>query len=519
MGKEKKRKKLAEVKIPEGVQRLFTKFVFWIANKYPKEDESLLGKLRYLATSEPEVARKLSKHYESNTQLTLLGFRMTEIYTEDEIPKLLTTIQKRFGKGLRDPSFVERITTDWPTTGYTRIGSMSRASFGPRGNLSETIKVKRLREEIERVDISFYKFLPSMVGLGYDIYLTKEAQEKHKSLLQDKSLGEEILLKSYYPSIQFFSFSGISGIPASFRKASSWVDSILSDTTHLIVDLFGGLLSSKNSGGTEKLPAIEVYVANPEITHERKWLEENRGFLYEFGIDTFNIFRGPGILFCWGDKNFRSNVIENHKIILSPRLFFKKAKHVSKNQITPEYTHLYLWSNLSDWFPFLGSIYLINHLRSSMNWFRKEISKTANKIPGFGIQLQVKVLARFQKSHYLFRQFEKESGTFLTEKRATFSAESDLSYLNILKLKKAKRSIYAHFASVINWQREIMLPHFSILETFYSDYVRLINSNVTNRLSQIAIFIALFTLIVSFISGNSPFWRALFSIIEKLFKN
>jgi hypothetical protein len=478
-----------------------------MAVRYPFNDESLFGKLKYLAVSEPESVKKLYQHYESTVDLTLHGFRLTEIYAEDEIPKLLNAIQRKFGWKISDPDFINSVLSHPSSTGYSRVGSLSPTPFTTGGFQGETTQVKDLRREIERIDITFYKFLPSLIGLTFDVYLHKDARAEHKNHFLDRSPNGEIIIKSYYPSLHFFSFLGPTYVPASFSKTSTWINSLLVDTTRVIADLFGGLLSA-NQSNARKLPTIEIYIAQPEITQEKKWLDKNRHFLHAFGADPFNTFVGSGILFCWGDRSMRNNEIGNHKIILSPQLFFKKIKYVNRNQITPEYTHLFFASNLNDWAPFLCSIYLIEYLESAISWFKKEISRTANRIPGFGIQSRVKVLARFQKSYFLFRQFEKESEKFLSAK-PTFSSMSNLAYVDVLNRLKTRRTIYQYFDEIIKWNKELLMPNFSILETFYSDYLSLVNSSVTNRLAQIAILIALFTLIFSLLSENNPLWRIL----------
>jgi hypothetical protein len=488
-----------EISIPKPLRYIISKSLFYIAANWAKERSGVFEELRAIDSInwKTDALKKIeAKYLESDvSKFELVGVRIIELFTQDELSRLKEIVQRVFLQDNFERNVAEIFSSDWQSTGFSRIGTIAhsarkilsgRASFG----------LSTLPSEISHIDVTYYRFLPSMAGIAYDIYFSKEGIEKHFELMLKQSIAPKAtLLTSYFPFLKIFGFSGSGYSPGAHRKAPVWLETIVGKTHKILAGIFGSTSSRSNS-----IPTIEVYSLDQTIGDIRVWLEHNYRFLHDFDIDPRSVYGNDSMLFCWGEKRYRSSGRKNNRVILFPKELMKTSAGKGKPSAFTLFHQL--WGHLGDWFPYLASFYLLDLINLTLENFRTEILEKMDKRSRFKIIDHASLLQKFQKDYYLLQILKQGAElTILENPNGVYSDESNLPYLSLSKSPRKEKKLLERLAEMIKEYNNQLITRNSLLENWYSAYLTTLNTSETYRLSRIAILISIIALLWSVVDG------------------
>ena len=232
-----------------------------LAETLPRFGRGFIGNLQSIRQHQRERAEKLyvETRAPSGADATYLGFRLLELFPAEECPKLVSGLRRLFPTTPYGRDQIDRFGTRVPDLfhgGWSNIGTLCREK--PWLSTLQARIVPELPEEVQRVDISVHKVLPSAVVVALDVHLSDTATTELRRLHD----------RRYLPATRFHSWRpwrkhgwGRSESPAEWAMQDAiieWQTQLHSGVESVVAPYLNGFFR-RSEGGAGRLPCIDIF--------------------------------------------------------------------------------------------------------------------------------------------------------------------------------------------------------------------------------------------------------------------
>lgn len=320
------------IRIPDKIRVSISRKYFDWALRFPKIGRMFIPEIEelyehYLKESEED---KKKSQLPQGTEMEFPFFRLMELYHLEEFDLLHEGLRKLIPniEGIQPredfSAFFERLEKSISNGGkYYSIVVLYRDKAA-RFQHKPAREIRSLPEEVDYINVSLHKSLPSSMVIAFDVHLKGEVTDTLTALQQD----------SYFPRIQFHSL-----IPWKLRgyrfsqdpikrikteKILFWIEGLRMGIERSIEPYLSGHFLKQGSSKISRLPAIEIYSLKGLTEEDESFIEwhkkarnwwKSMGFNFffnVFGNDKF-IFTFPEIHSSLSSKAYRGLVLERQK--------------------------------------------------------------------------------------------------------------------------------------------------------------------------------------------------------------
>ncbi len=313
-------------KVPDNI-RLFlsSKYLDWAEN-LPKFNSGFIHRLQIIREHQ---RRESEKEYERSrppkgVEFLFLYFRLIEIFHVEEFDNFQNGLI-RLLPGLQDdfynrnfPTEFRHFTESISGGGYKKLGFICREGKRTAFFHEPFCEMRDLPPEVDHINISIHKTLPSVIEITLDVHLTHEAT-KHLLQLQEKHYLSRIRFRSLFPrKMKGYSEEYIGSIIT--QQILAWINNLRINVELCIRPYIKGYFMRQTTGKIPCLPAIEVYGMKglPEGEEAIDTLRnDSRGWLNSLGFEFYRDIYGDGkSLFVWSHTNTTNNCTAHRLVVL-----------------------------------------------------------------------------------------------------------------------------------------------------------------------------------------------------------
>ena len=274
----------------EQVSRLYLD----LAGQLPKFNKGPIRSLQRIQETNDRQAEDWQKKTKppEGCELEFLHLRLIELFNIEEFEKLRRGLLKLFpalenqtGEGDFLESFRSRSETIeggvWQDLGTIFRESKQRLIGG---NASRTIE--RLPEDVRFIKLAFHQFLPSVIVIIADVYLTPEAAGR-LSGIQARAYHREVRFKNLLPWKAWRGYSLTGPQILQKRAVLNWLNDLRAGVEGGLRPYLSGQFMQQTSKRGSRLPAIEVYAlrGSPEPEKYLRWAIKARHWLGSYSLE------------------------------------------------------------------------------------------------------------------------------------------------------------------------------------------------------------------------------------------
>lgn len=255
-------------KIPDNIRVfLSSKYLNWAEN-LPEFGGSFIAFLQHIRKDKRRQSEDEHKRSRSpeGTEIEYLYFRLIEMFhfeefrkVEEGLIRLFPGLQGNKIKNENFSTFFERFADPIDTGGMQEIGYIFR-ELKKRGFFPFNILrvMKNLPQDVDHIVVNLHKFLPSLIVISFDIYLTNKSTE-YLVNLQKKYYLPRLRLNNLIPWKIKDGYSEESAETVRIEDILGWIENLRNGVEKCIKPFLNGYFMQQNYEKKSWLPAIEVY--------------------------------------------------------------------------------------------------------------------------------------------------------------------------------------------------------------------------------------------------------------------
>lgn len=500
------------IKSPDKIRVFLSrKYLDW-AIKFPKIGTKFIPEIKeiyshLIKTSEEEYERSRPPN---GTEIVYLYFRLMELFHIEEFKSLQEGLIKLF-PGIESSYRREDFSTSFRrfsesiSSGgiYYSLGIIYREKGS--GFLPKAFReIKSLPHEIEHINVSYQKILPSLIVVSLHVYLTKEAIETLRNLQQGRYF-RRVRFKSLVPwRLSGYRFSQESVDNVKSEKLLSWLGNLRLRIEENIKPYICGYFLKQDLVQTSRLPVIEIYgLKGLPVKEEdfRTWHKEARNWWKSLGFNFFwDVYGNRKLLFTWPGA-FKHQGSNAYRCVV---LWQAYIDSLDRNNFCND--KLATAFALDAFLPCIVLIEFYKAAKRNVEELRRSVFESMKRRRFFRFRLNKLINLNNTVMHELMVQ-ERISMEF-NESRNEIQDEMR-SYDDIVKIKldtdeKGGQCLRAELMNRVVFHIARLNKHFSLIKKSFSEFLSLRNMEalfaLQRRIFWLAITVAVITLIGVFIS-------------------
>src|ERR1700722_10162344 len=170
-------------RLSEKCRAALTKRYLDLAEKLPDFRGGFLKSLQSIRENQRHRADELYARTRapSGVDIRFSAFRLMEMFSAEEYDRLISGLRRLFPTQRYGRDQIDKLGSTVPDLfkgGWSNIGTLYRNT--PWLGMLQKRHVPNLPEEVDYVEVSVHKILPSAVVVAFDVRLTEEATQKLK---------------------------------------------------------------------------------------------------------------------------------------------------------------------------------------------------------------------------------------------------------------------------------------------------------------------------------------------------
>lgn len=444
----------------------------------------------------------------SGVDVTYVGFRLFELFPAEEHDRLGSGLRKLFPTRQYGSDEIDRFTStvgEMFNGGWSNIGVLVRDRsliWGLQNRL-----LPELPEEIQSVEVSVHKILPSAIVAVFDVTLTKTATKTLKALHEQHYLPE-IWFHKWLPWRKHSWARSESRAEWAMKDAIlEWESRLHFAVEQIVTSYLSGFFRRSVN---RKLPSIDIFAVSGVVTTENmemalpksvtSWMESFVLLPRAWSLETCV---GDNLVFAWKeDADERPGV---------PYRFVETYSQLPQEKDDQYFARR---ERLDALLPYLCFIEAISSVQVQLEALRILVYRTLTRTGFFRRRLrrEIRLNDRIQKEAMFIGRLALE----LEDAKPWMKHEAGVLqnvFRQYVETGQAKLSLPNMLESILNFHFDRVKKHLEFVAKMFTEYVSRRNLAVMYRLQRQVLFLAIiaaFPVILAVIEN----WRQLWCILR-----
>jgi hypothetical protein len=385
---------------------------------------------------------------------------------------------------------------------WQNLGSLYRPS--DRRYFGNTVRRIELPEEVDYINVSYQKLLPSAISLSFDVYLCDKTLKKLKEIQRGKHLPDAII-QSIYLKPLLISTSHKYGEATVQDLISDWIETLHISIEKIVFQYVKGFFYHFPNHSKSRLPCFDIYLLESSDEVKKNFLtliEEKRRWLLSLDFQFFhNSYRNEDIIFYLNDRTEKKGNCNIHKVIVFEKNYSDINEEQGKDKVFKHLYHLQFYLNtittpfaiIASQFAYLRSI---ERLREKVFTRMRKSSlflPLNSKFHDFNeIQKNLRVIERMklefeQTKQWIKHDLIQDDGKELFELQKHPSAEEP-------------RKFSDHLLEKIDFLNKTLYEHTAFIDKYFSRHTELLNIEVIYNLQVITVLFTIGAFVLAIIT-------------------